>query len=146
MLRFLSSVEPEEAADVYSMTGRDSLHSLEDVPVLPMPSINRSAQFSRLLRREILQELPVVMSWAQIAQYVTISILIGWMFMEVGSSSSQRDLRELVSLCFYTTTLWTFTPLYGAIVRMRDRMQQDQGYVQCGPLVVGSGNRRRLSA
>jgi len=94
-------------------------------------------QFGLLFKREWLQELPIVMSKAQAGQYITISLLIGWLFYGVGSSPLQRNLNETISLLFYTTTLWTFAPCYAAIFRMKERVIQIDVELKKGLFMVG---------
>lgn len=89
-------------------------------------------ELRHLLVREFRQELPGVVNRYQLLQYVAISLLVGWIFFGVRSQVSQSGVTEVVSLLFYTTTLWTFTPLYAAIVRMRYRLERVQGELKQG--------------
>ncbi|CAK0814447.1 unnamed protein product [Prorocentrum cordatum] len=136
----LEEAKPGHAAEC-SATWKDRLDrtaaASADAEALPCQKVSARRQFQLLLRRELMQELPVVLSLHQLAQYAAISLIVGWLYFGVASGTKQRDLRESVSLCFYTTTLWTFTPLYGAIMRTRLRLHRVDAELKKGILTVG---------
>jgi len=119
----------------------DDTISNEHKLLLPASANTVFGQLAVLLWRELQQELPYLVNRYQVGQNMAISLIVGWLFLGAGSGTGQRDLREVVGLFFYTTTLWTFTPLYAAIVRMRHRMQLAEvemmkGMYHVGPFVV----------
>jgi hypothetical protein len=44
-----------------------------------------------------------------------LALITGIVFFEVGNNTTNRGLRELISLLFFSVTLWTFTRMYPAI-------------------------------
>lgn len=63
-----------------------------------------------------------------------LAVLTGVVFWQVGEDTSNRGLRESVSLLFFSTTLWTFTRMYPAIPahfewvgRMKQRISAPTG-------------------
>jgi ABC-type multidrug transport system ATPase subunit len=97
----------------------------------------RKKQLVLLARREVMQQASIVFSSIEALPCVLIALVVGWLFLGVASSPTPSDLRETVSLCFYTTTLWTFVPLYSTIVRMRQRLQQIDGELKKGLFSIG---------
>jgi FtsP/CotA-like multicopper oxidase with cupredoxin domain len=54
-------------------------------------------------------------NYMRVVEVSGLAILTGIVFWKVGEDTSNRGLRESVSLLFFSTTLWTFTRMYPAI-------------------------------
>lgn len=89
-------------------------------------------QFMLLTQRELTMEFSKILTPTAVGQNLGITLMVGWMFFGVNSGLSQRDVRETIALFFYTTTLWTFTPLYAAIVAMDQRLNRAQEELKKG--------------
>lgn len=85
----------------------------------------------------------MVINRNQAASCVGISIVAGVLWYGVASDPSQRALQERISLLFFSTTLFTFAPLYAAIARMKERMrlaeqELDKCLINPGPFVLAT--------
>ena len=89
-------------------------------------------QFMLLTKREMTTEFSKILTPTAVGQNLGITLMVGWMFFGVNSGLAQRDVRETIALFFYTTTLWTFTPLYAAIVAMGQRLDRAQEELKKG--------------
>lgn len=112
---------------------------------LPMPHISFQREFVLLFKREWQQELPMILTRNQAVCHVGINIIAGVLFFGIASDVSERSLQERISLLFYVTTLFTFSPLYAALARMKERMllatqELDKCLINPGPFVLASAS------
>lgn len=68
-----------------------------------------------ILRAEWTKYRPESVNPLRVVEVSGLAFLTGLVFHAVGDDTTNRGLRESVSLLFFSTTLWTFTRMYPAV-------------------------------